>query len=95
MEAKWILVCLTDSILVQSELSFLAVRHSDLFLDWVTDAVPFLYVCKIAAFNIWRGVNLQQRKVVPIQSVDKRTNIFHLTAVFELTGFNCKRLFLK
>lgn len=66
-----------------------------MFLDWVTDAVPLLYVCKIAAFNIWRAVSLQQRKAVPIRSVDKRTNIFHLAAVFELTGFNCKRLFLK
>lgn len=66
-----------------------------MFLDWVTDAAALLYVCKIAAFNIWRKVSLQQKKVVPIQSVDKRANVFHLAAVFELTGFNCKRLFLK
>lgn len=50
---------------------------------------------KISAFNIWRGVSLQQTKVVAVQNVDKRSNVFNLAAVSELTGFNCKRLFLK
>lgn len=66
-----------------------------MFLDCVTDAVPLLYARKISAFNIWRGVSLQQMQVRAIQNVDKRSNIFHLAAVSELTGFNCKRLFLK
>ena len=66
-----------------------------MFLDCVTDAVPLLYTRKISAFNIWRGVSLQQTKVVAIQNVDKRSNVFRLAAVSELTSFNCKRLFLK
>jgi len=66
-----------------------------LFLDCVTDAVPLLYARRMSAFNIWRGFSLQQTKVVAIQNVDKRSNIFHVAALPELTGFNCKQLFLK
>ena len=66
-----------------------------MFLNCVTDAVPFLRARKISAFNVWRGISLQQAEVVAIENVDKRSNICHLAAVSELTGFNCKRLFLK